>query len=453
MNYRYLCYVRPGYEFQFRDIVASAGLLNETIFVSDFKVLKKLDWVQYLNFEEWDGSQGLLDTESDEVIARCRLLRVLPKNEAKLMLNATYGTFVALLEKHDIKNVISLCVDSYVGDTLRIAINQRNGSFNGIVVSFIQGYFRLTQQGEHYTNREVQDEEVDQVYEKISKNINRSHFLPKVKRSAISRSKEELNSIFKDILRYQYYWWKEQLGVENNYHVKVNSIGLSGIPPVFNGHERYVREFSRTSKLQIYLPLQVSPEATIDYWSSSLDSIDYEAYIESVIKNLPGAEIVIKENPSPYVRRPFDFYKRLDSYENVVFVDMNIDSSYLLQQCDAALTVTGSVGIEAVIHGKPAIILGNPYYEYDDVEFFFTCNRIPSASEVTEFIELFSQSDIALNSEYRLDAQKGFVRKVLSGMIKGDFRLPKRNKAGKWEYDKDSAVEVGKALSTILRQL
>jgi hypothetical protein len=453
MKYKYICYLRPGYEEQFRNIINSAGIAEKTFFISDFKALGRIDWINYFDCNVgYKTGDELSEKESYESISRCRLLRTMRHHEAKVLLNNSYNLFLKLIDKHDIKEVIGLCIDSYIGDALRLAINSRGGRYNGIVVSFIQGYFRITELGEQLTDREVSSSEADLVFSRILENKNRAHFLPQKKRNVLRRGLSEVKGLLKDLLRFQYYRGLKWFNFEDNYHVKVNALGILGVPAVLNGYDCWKQSIEDLSDApKLYLPLQVAPEATIDYWSQSLEPINYEEFIFKLIRRFPGLNFIIKENPSVHVRRSKGFYKNLHSYKNVVCVDVNIDSAYLIKNTDATITVTGSVGVEALIQGKPCVLLGNPYYNYSQSPFFLS-TEIEDLTEgsLKEFLKNFDSSDISLCEQSRIDAQKLFISFVLSGLLEGDFRLPSRSKNGKWAYDLDATEKVGIELAKAL---
>jgi hypothetical protein len=449
---KYFCYVRPGYAEQFRNIFQSANLEDQTLFISDFKSLSKLEWIYYIKFGQGVSRFSLSAAEIQESIKRCRLLRSMDREEAEgLFLDAFY-TLSNIIEEFDIREVFGLCIDSYVGDALRKAINRRGGTYNGIVVSFIQGYFRLTELGESLTNREVTNAEVDSVYQRILENKNRAHFLPREKRSALGRGVGELKGIFKDHLRHQYYRMLKILKIEDNYHVRVNAMGVQGVAPVFNGYEYWKETIdSSHTGLRLYLPLQVSPEATIDYWSQSLAPIDYELFILELVRKLPRVEFIIKENPSIFVRRSKGFYKKLHDFKNVKCVDVNVDSSFLIQHTDATITATGSVGIEAIIQGKPCVLLGNPYYNYSESSFFLSLDVKELDEKVLEeFLKNFYRTDVSTCEKSRIDEQKKIIMFVLSGLLEGDFRLPLRSKNGSWAYDTNAAKRVGEKMASVI---
>ena len=60
-------------------------------------------------------------------------------------------------------------------------------------------------------------------------------------------------------------------------------------------------------------------------------------------------------------RRP-EFFDRLRSIPNVVFVNRSVDTYALLAQCQFAATISGTVGWEAITGGKQVVVFGRPWY-------------------------------------------------------------------------------------------
>lgn len=86
-------------------------------------------------------------------------------------------------------------------------------------------------------------------------------------------------------------------------------------------------------------------------------------------ESLPkGYKLVVKEHPSTYrnhfskkVRDP-NFYKSLSSLKNVLLAPIRLTPFKLIDQSVAVATCTGTVGIEAIIRGKPVLVFGVAQY-------------------------------------------------------------------------------------------
>ncbi|AHI30165.1 hypothetical protein AU14_13745 [Marinobacter similis] len=84
---------------------------------------------------------------------------------------------------------------------------------------------------------------------------------------------------------------------------------------------------------------------------------------------LPEAtELVVKEHPSMFMlksKRSFrhpDFYRILASMRGVALVDERMASFDLIDESEAVVTLTGTVGFEALCRGTPVIVMGDAAY-------------------------------------------------------------------------------------------
>lgn len=129
--------------------------------------------------------------------------------------------------------------------------------------------------------------------------------------------------------------------------------------------------------INVLFPLQFRPEA-----STSVLAREYESDTE-VIRNiafsLPGRSILyVKEHPSAVGIRSVDFYRKILSYPNVSLLHPNFSLRENLERFDAVVTLTSTVGFEALQKGIPVIILGRAFYE-----------AYPGAQRVDSFQDLY----------------------------------------------------------------
>ena len=95
----------------------------------------------------------------------------------------------------------------------------------------------------------------------------------------------------------------------------------------------------------------------------------------------PDVKIIVKEHPStftnvciPSQRHP-SFYRDIQSIPNVELADISQNSFDLIDKAAAVITISGTVGVEALLRGKPVAYLGVPTiistygsYVYDNIE-------------------------------------------------------------------------------------
>ena len=111
-----------------------------------------------------------------------------------------------------------------------------------------------------------------------------------------------------------------------------------------------------------FLPLHFDPEASTMVVSPM--QTNQMSIIEAVSKSLPlGMTSLVKEHSPMLGLRPRGFYQRLRDLPGVVLASP-FDSGALLAR-DAAVTVAinSTSALEAVFFGKPAVVVGHPYFK------------------------------------------------------------------------------------------
>lgn len=119
----------------------------------------------------------------------------------------------------------------------------------------------------------------------------------------------------------------------------------------------------------IFFGLHYQPErATLPLggWFS-----DQLLIVDLVSRALPKEyTLIIKEHPwqlqplsKGELQRSDVFYKKIASYDNVVLVSESFNTSKLIHHSRAVVTITGSIGWQAICQKKPAFIFGKPWYK------------------------------------------------------------------------------------------
>jgi capsular polysaccharide biosynthesis protein len=91
--------------------------------------------------------------------------------------------------------------------------------------------------------------------------------------------------------------------------------------------------------------------------------VDQAYLIEMVADMLPqGLNLVLKEHPVSIGRNPVSFLRRLVKRENVHLVDPHTSSHELIRRSRAVIVISSTVGLEALLHGRPVLTMGQPFY-------------------------------------------------------------------------------------------
>jgi hypothetical protein len=122
----------------------------------------------------------------------------------------------------------------------------------------------------------------------------------------------------------------------------------------------------------VYVPLHFQPERT----TSSLGGVFADQYllVDLIARSLPeGWKVYVKEHPSQFYppfagerSRHQDLYRDLVQIPRVHLVALSLSTFELIDRSQAVATVTGTAGWEAVLRGRPALVVGSPWYRYCD---------------------------------------------------------------------------------------
>ena len=127
-------------------------------------------------------------------------------------------------------------------------------------------------------------------------------------------------------------------------------------------------------------PLHYQPEASTSVYAT------YYCDQINTIKNIAFAlpfpyRLYVKEHPVAVGTRQSGFYKKLAEIPNVVLISASENTQELIENSSGVITLTSTVGMEAVLAGKPAYILGNVFYAYHPL-----CRQVSGFDDLKERI-------------------------------------------------------------------
>ncbi len=143
----------------------------------------------------------------------------------------------------------------------------------------------------------------------------------------------------------------------------------------------------------VFYPMQYQPEQTT--LVGGLHFANQISTIENIAKCVPfGYTLIVKEHPRGRGARPAWQYRHLARFPNIRFCDA--DSKAIMKSCEAVITITSTVGLEAMALDKPIVVLGNCYYDFADVVY-----KPKSWPELARMLRR-----ILIDGEYEKNAQR-----------------------------------------------
>jgi hypothetical protein len=128
----------------------------------------------------------------------------------------------------------------------------------------------------------------------------------------------------------------------------------------------------------VFYGLHMTPESSINalepYYVDQLRPID-----ALLLALPPGHSLVVKEHPAMFGMRPDSFYRELRRRPGLVLVHPDYDTRVLIARAAVVATVTGTVGLEAYLLGKPCVLFGPNFFAH-------LCHRAPARHELAPLL-------------------------------------------------------------------
>jgi len=117
----------------------------------------------------------------------------------------------------------------------------------------------------------------------------------------------------------------------------------------------------RTKRYAIYF-LHVQPEITVE--EMAFDYQDQANTLRNILASLPADMYLVVKEHSPMLNyRPLEVYSQLVHMPGIIIADTYEDSHKLIAQASVVVTLTGTVALEAVLYGIPAVVLGSVFFD------------------------------------------------------------------------------------------
>jgi len=210
------------------------------------------------------------------------------------------------------------------------------------------------------------------------------------------------------------YWTYSPLYYAKRELIKMIKISLYGRSKKF-------KKYKEKEKF-ILFPLHLEPEATLDVQARFFT--DQLSALENIAKCIPlNCLIYAKEHASAFGRRKDEFYRRISNIPNVKLIHPEENTIDLIKNAEMIITLSGTVGWEALLLKKPVIVLGNVFYNHSDLAI-----KVNSYEELEKAVSniLTDRRDKMNTGEYNEKLGR-FVDAVFEGSYEGCWDLPLYN--------------------------
>ncbi len=146
----------------------------------------------------------------------------------------------------------------------------------------------------------------------------------------------------------------------------------------------------QSAKVYVVYPLHFYPEA-----STSIMAKYYDGNEINLIKNLAfslpeNCILVVKEHKSNVGNNSLRFYKKIKQLPNVVLLDPYYNLKDNLENFDAVVTLTSTVGFEALTKKVPVYVLGEVFFQN-----YPGCEKVNSYFELEEKVKSLQKKQVS----------------------------------------------------------
>lgn len=438
-----LIFSRPFTKFWSDSFCRNIDQHCEAMIITDFKGYGDIDIMDsiYMNLEsKFEYEQYDLN----EIVTRCRYLRNIEKKIAYKLARAAIISIEKIFDTYKPKYFIGIPIDNYILHIINLVCIKKSVRRIFPVGSFLPNLTRWTCQGEWISVRTPAEDEIEYYYEKI----NEKKFAPvtlKRHRGPIKLLglylRERVKWILFQLLKYKFndpYSFHYNTVYPSKGCITVRSIKNIFSYRYFDTKEDVKAKLS-SNKFKIYLPLQFSPETTIDYYIDDHRFGDYYSLISDFIQGAPKNSIIfIKEHPDLYGYRDLDLYRLINKFENVCLCPVDMKTDEFISECDLiAVTGAGSTGAEAAAKGKNVLSLGGAFYATKKVQ------QVKSFNDVKNWSINYNKENYMT-----VEDRKDIIKRILSNTVHGSCNFVRSSKRNSEEITSNQKLIIEKLLST-----
>jgi hypothetical protein len=146
------------------------------------------------------------------------------------------------------------------------------------------------------------------------------------------------------------------------------------------------------SQSYVYFPLHAQPERSLMHWTRYFQH--QTAVVHNIAQSLPvEMELYVKDHPVMKGVRSIDFFDKLRRLPHVRVLDYDTPNKRIFDGAGAVITVSSTVGLEALIHDVPVISLGDGCYSRIN-----TVIHVDNYGEISRAVSEASESGVDMEA-------------------------------------------------------
>ncbi len=325
-----------------------------------------------------DSSALLSSDQITDIIARCRLLRWLPRRKAAAMALAMAEAFNKVLDATNPVALVCFPIDRYVSDVMERLAHARGIPLYELTASALPDMAMLLYRGRLLRHAATPDAAlVEQKVRQIADPL----FTPAYVQGKSNFTPSRFLKIF-------WYFRLRALVFKLISHWQRDPLGLHYLDSqTFLGHKPHLSDVRITKMLdpdwraklnafpkdrRVFVALQLFPEASIDYWIPDLGLVDHEDMLVEAAQafSAAGFQLLVKDHPLQFGFRQVALLDRLCAIPNVVLVPYEISGNEVLSLTDTNFTCTGTLGLQASLLGMKSVTTASYYTNEEDFILF-----------------------------------------------------------------------------------
>lgn len=158
-------------------------------------------------------------------------------------------------------------------------------------------------------------------------------------------------------------------------------------------------------------PLHYHPEASTSLLSGAY--LDEFEVIRNIAFNLPqGVKLYVKDHLSARGFPTVSFYRNVASLPNVRVIRASAPTKQLIRNSRAVITLTSTVGYEALLLGKRVFLFGTVFYEFHP-----NVVRIQNPTALFSLLEEWLDRPLRVGRDYNLEFVQAYYLSTLPGVL------------------------------------